>query len=280
MRVSHTKSCLMNLVLISLFLFFGSSLINAADEAAATDLRFTASSVGPNVWRIDDKGSDNIYLVEGKEKALLIDTGLGIGKLTEFAKTLTKLPLTVVNTHGHRDHAGGDFEFEEVYAHPADFDLIQRSDNHAKRAAGLKPTVLHEIKEGYEFDLGGRKLQVIETPGHTPGSIVLLDAANKLLFTGDNDNTLVWLFLRDSLPLETYLATLQKIDKRTDFETMLPGHGGPLDKAFVGEQIVATKSILDGSCTPKPYKSMAGDALTCEYKRASVAFDPKNLRKQ
>ena len=51
------------------------------------------------------------------------------------------------------------------------------------------------LKDRQVFDLGGRKLEVIATPGHTPGEIVLLDAANRIVFTGDNDNSLVWLFL-------------------------------------------------------------------------------------
>lgn len=247
-------------------------------QTAPTKAHFTATVVADHVWRIDDNGSDNIYLVEGKEKALLIDTGLGQADLPKFVATLTKLPVTVVNTHGHPDHAGSNFQFDDVYAHPADTELLQGYDNRAQRVAGLKPTVIHEVKEGYKFELGGRQLEVIEVPGHTPGSIVILDATNKLLFTGDNDNTLVWLFLKHSLPLETYLATLKKINQRNDFETMFPGHGGPLDKAFIADQIAATQSILDSTCTPKPYKSFAGDAVTCEYKRATVAFDPAKLR--
>ncbi len=282
MRASRAKLAVLISIVLLLFCF-GSRLIAspAPDQATPSDPRFTATSVAEHVWRIDDKGAGNIYLVEGKDKALLIDTGIGEGNLREFVAKMTNLPVTVVNTHGHRDHAGSNFQFDDVYAHSADFNLIKRSDNHDKRAATLKPVVLHQIKEGYQFDLGGRKLQVIETPGHTPGSIVLLDSANKILFSGDNDNTLVWLFLRDSRPLEVYLATLEKVNGRAgEFDTILPGHGGPLDKTFVADQIRATQSILNGTCVAKPYKSSAGDAMLCEYRRASVAFDPNNLRKK
>jgi hydroxyacylglutathione hydrolase len=260
---------------------------------------FTAKTVADKVWRIDDHGSDNMYLVEGKDKALLIDTGTGVGDLLGFVKSLTKLPIVVVNTHGHPDHAGGNFQFQEVYAHSADFELIQRftekanRDSSAQRALRSAPemakTILMEvndyqtpapisIKDGYVFDLGGRQLKVIEVDGHTPGSICLLDAENHLLFTGDNDNTLVWLFLADSLPIETYLKSLENLKQTAGIlNTMLPGHGDPIDGAFLNEQIVCCKQILDGTCKGETYHSFVGDALKCSYKRASVAFNPENL---
>jgi glyoxylase-like metal-dependent hydrolase (beta-lactamase superfamily II) len=86
---------------------------------------FGANKVSEGLWIISDHGSDNIYLVEGNDKALLIDTGLGVARLLAFVKTLTAKPLIVVNTPGHPDHAGGDFEFKSVYAHPAYFFSIQ-----------------------------------------------------------------------------------------------------------------------------------------------------------
>ena len=86
---------------------------------------FTSKEVAPGVIRIEDHGSDNMYLVLGKSKALLVDTGLGVGRLAAFVKTLTALPVVVVNTHGHPDHAGGNNEFKTVHAHPAEFDAIR-----------------------------------------------------------------------------------------------------------------------------------------------------------
>jgi len=263
---------------------------------------YTTKPVAEKVWRIDDHGSDNLYLVEGNEKALLIDTGLGVADLAGFIKSITALPVTVVNTHGHPDHAGGNSQFKVVYAHPSDFEMTERSSGGAYRTAtirrvlqeapGLASQVLHDTAGltapklmpatgGMTFNLGGRKLEVVETAGHTQGSICLLDAECKLLFTGDNDNTLVWLFLKDCLPLETYLKTLRKVQARSaEFETLLPGHGDPIDKAFIGEQIACVENILSGACKGEPYQSFAGNALVCSYKRAGVAFDPDNLKEK
>jgi hydroxyacylglutathione hydrolase len=269
-------------------------------QKAASETWFTTKQVAEGVWRIDDHGNDNMYLVEGRDKALLVDTGLGVADLAGFVKSLTALPVIVVNTHGHPDHAGGNPQFRQAYAHPSDFELIKRffagdyRANTVRRilleSPGLASLILRDTMDlkiplllpatqGTVFDLGGRKLEVIETPGHTSGSICLLDAENKLLFTGDNDNTLVWLFLKDCLPLETYLQTLQSLKQRAgEFETLLPGHGDPLDKTFIDEQIVCAQNILSGACKGEPYQSFAGDALLCTYKRAGIAFDPENLR--
>jgi len=98
---------------------------SAGVNQAAPASWFTATKAADGLWIISDHGADNIYLVEGSDKALLIDTGLGVARLSAFIKTLTTKPLMVVNTHGHPDHAGGDFEFKSVYAHPADFSSIQ-----------------------------------------------------------------------------------------------------------------------------------------------------------
>ena len=260
---------------------------------------FKAKRVADGVWCIDDKGNDNMYLVEGKEKALLIDTGIGVAKLSDFVKTLTRLPVIVVNTHGHPDHAGSNNQFKAAYAHPLEFDAIRQMAGGGSRknfesmtkgssaadivsieeASKMPPAQLLPLKDHQVFDLGNRKLEVIETPGHTPGEIVLLDSANKLVFTGDNDNMLVWLFLPTCTPLEIYLQSLEKLRRREgEFNTILPGHGTPLPGSFVDEQIACVKSILDGTCKGEPYKSFAGESLACRYKSATVAFDPKNLR--
>jgi glyoxylase-like metal-dependent hydrolase (beta-lactamase superfamily II) len=252
------------------------------------------------VRRIDDHGGDNIYLVEGKDKALLIDTGTGTADLLACVRSLTTLPVSVVNTHGHPDHAGGDFQFQTVYAHPSDFDLIVLfTGSEARR--GLIQRVLQEspdseslvlkdtsgfdverlvpVRAGTVFDLGGRTVEVIETPGHTKGSICLLDSGRKLLFTGDDNNTLVWLFLDHCLPLETYLETLRSLQLRAgQFDILLPGHGEPLDNTFIDEQIACAESILKGTCKGEPYRSFAGEALLCFHKRAGIAFNPANLR--
>jgi len=274
---------------------------NKEDQKSAAEAAswLEAKPAGEKVWRISDHGADNMYLVTGTEKALLIDTGTGVADLAGFVGSITKLPLIVVNTHGHPDHVGGDFQFKEVYVHPLDFELTDyflTQTNHEQTlqriikdnpsfasffitdTAAIKAPAKLPVKAGYIFDLGGRKLEVIETPGHTRGSIVLLDAGNKLLFTGDNNNELVWLFLDGCLPLEAYLQTLQDLNKRNaEFDSILPGHGEVLDKSFINDQIICAQKIISGECKGEKYESFAGPALLCKYGKASIAFNPDNI---
>jgi para-nitrobenzyl esterase len=258
---------------------------------------FTVKEVGKNVWQIDDHKAANIYLVEGNDSALVIDTGLGSADLASVVRKLTGKPLIVVNTHGHPDHTGANYQFEKVYIHPADMAAAKATNTPENRAGmsktmlqGQKPTEsevykgevfdtkLLPVREGYTFRLGGRNLRVIETPGHTSGEICLLDIENKLLFTGDNNNVLVWLFLPACRPLHEYLASLEKQEKMLDdFTTIFPGHGIPMSSDFIKDQISCVRGILDKSLEAKPYKSFAGDSMVSTFGKASVAFDPGNL---
>jgi hydroxyacylglutathione hydrolase len=272
---------------------------NVQSQTPAASSWFKASQVSPGVWCIDDHGNDNMYLVIGKDSALLIDNGIGAANLRDYVNALTNLPLKVVVTHGHSDHAGSDYQFSEVYIHPDDMSMAAiysklPNKNMAKAnnipiaesdifrdTLNHKPTVLKAVHEGYIFKLGGRSLEVIHVPGHTPGELVLLDKENKILFTGDNSNTLVWLFLMNCVPLEVYLESLEKLNKRAnEFHLIFPGHGIPITDGFLDEQIQCVKNILDGTCVGEKYETFAGNGLLCTYKRASVAYNPDNLRKK
>jgi carboxylesterase type B/glyoxylase-like metal-dependent hydrolase (beta-lactamase superfamily II) len=258
---------------------------------------FKVKEVAKDVWQIDDHNAANIYLVAGSDSALLIDTGTGVADLTSVVNKLTDKPLILVNTHGHGDHSGADYQFEKVYIHPDDMKDAFETNTQANREGiekamlqGEKPmegekyrgkifnTRLIPVHGGHLFRLGGRTIEVIETPGHTPGEIVLLDRENKLLFGGDNNNMLVWLFLPNCKPLHEYLASLEKEAARLpEFTVIFPGHGGPIQSDFINDQIKCVKGILDKSLEAKPYQSFAGNAMVSAFGKASVAFNPDNL---
>jgi hydroxyacylglutathione hydrolase len=80
---------------------------------------FETRLIAPRTWAIGDHGCDVIYLVAGDERALLIDTGWGIGDLPGVVASLTDLPLLVVNTHGHPDHTVRSWQFERVHMYEA-----------------------------------------------------------------------------------------------------------------------------------------------------------------
>lgn len=278
-------------------LFLLISILITANILQAQTGWFTVKNAGNKIWQIDDHRAANIWLVEGNDSALIIDTGMGAADLVALVRSLTSKPIIVVNTHGHPDHIGANYQFNQVYIHPADLEMAKSGNTPERRANAARSmlqgqipsdnelykgkqfeTKYKPIRENFIFDLGGRILKVIETPGHTPGEISLLDEKNKLLFTGDNNNTLVWLFLPGCKPLHEYLVTLEKQWRLSSgFNTILPGHGDAMSSDFIMDQINCVKGILAKTLESKPYESFAGNAKISTFGKASVAFNPDNL---
>ena len=166
------------------------------------------------------------YLVIGGEKAALIDTGFGLGSLKKVIDRLTDKPVIVINTHGHPDHGGGNAEFDECFMHPEDTELFAckcacaaRLDEashwgipDADKLLQPTPPAPRALADGQVFDLGGRTLRIVFTPGHTRGSICVYDEQTNSLFTGDNTNEhAVSLAEPCAATVTEYLASLEKI---------------------------------------------------------------------
>ncbi len=222
-----------------------------------------------------------MYLVVGKEKALLIDTGNPGNIKPEDIKALTPLPLLVVNTHAHPDHSGSNSAFEKVYIHDADLDA-------GKKYSGSVELV--PIKEGYVFDLGGKKLEVIAVRGHTPGSICLLDAQEKMLYSGDTANEETWAQV-SNVPLETFRNSLERLLKWKDqYDRLLPGHGGARPVSYLTELIACADEILAGKVEPPAQSTQPAQpagrggqlqgSRTHRYGSATIRYNPNNLREK
>lgn len=292
---TNKKTKMMKKILIFFSLACILSLYSCKDKTVETTW-LQVSEVADNVWRISDNGDDNMYLVVGTDSAMLIDTGLGVADLASVVNGLTKKPLMVFNTHAHPDHSGSNYQFEKIYIHPADLEDARpysmprempegsQQDNQVPEAERYTGEIYDPefvaIREGQIFDLGGRRIEIIHTPGHSAGEIVLLDKENKLLFTGDNTNALVWLWLPTCRPLSEYLSSLEKLQARTDeYDIIFPGHRDPLPGDFIASQIECVKGILDGTLGREPYEMEMGrgKALVSVYEGATVVFDPENL---
>ncbi len=147
------------------------------------------------------------YLILGSNRAMLLDTGMGIANLQAEVEQLTDLPVVVVVSHGHYDHIGDNHRFDEVWAFDSDMDVARIEQGKTREACAqyLEPGLYLVLPDGFDpgtyeirpsqvtrrlqhldvIDLGGRTLTVHHTPGHTRGSICLLDSRDNLLFTGD-----------------------------------------------------------------------------------------------
>ena len=216
------------------------------------------------------------YLVIGSERALLVDTLMGIGRIRTVVEDLTELPVVVVNTHTHHDHTGGNSEFEEIWAMDTEYTRGNATGvPNASARRSLRPSVLARelpagvdpstfevkpfqisryISDGQIIDLGGRRIEVVATPGHTPDSICLLDREQGLLFTGDTFyEGPVWLFSRET-DMEAYARSVQELAELSlELSLLLPGHNSPASNPeFLVRLRDAVIAVQAGSVQPEP----------------------------
>lgn len=151
--------------------------------------QFQVTWLKPGLWRIDDWFTASCYLAEGRDKALLIDTGMGEGDLPGLVSRLTNLPVEVAVTHPHLDHMHWIDKFQRVYLHKEDIALLRQHPEDypsAFSAPGAPLPQLLPLEDGSVIDLGGGvEVETWELPGHTPHSVVFADRAHRCLFTGD-----------------------------------------------------------------------------------------------
>jgi hydroxyacylglutathione hydrolase len=264
-------------------------------------VKFKAWKVADRIWLIQGSAHELMYVACGTEKAMLVDTGMGVGNLKAVVRELTDLPLVIVNTHGHPDHAGGNPAFPEVWLSPKDDAIMREMCSDAYRLEDLRaangpdnPAVPHlaqamvrwkdytlrPLTDGQRIDLGGRSFEVIEVPGHTPGCICLLDADAKVLLVGDSIvATPAWLYLKHSLPLKIYYESLLRLREREqEFDTVLPGHPpAPLGKEQLYDLIVCVEEILEKPGRGTLEKTFAGEGLLWMHGGAKIIYNPENL---
>ncbi len=131
-----------------------------------------------NTWRIED-GFVRFFLLEGEEKAMLIDSGVDCPNASEIAESLTSKPVVLLNTHGDRDHTSGTASFANIYIHPFDYEACDVKGRYPN-------TSMIPLNDGDVIDLGNRPLRIVHIPGHTKGSVAILDVTKRTLYAGDS----------------------------------------------------------------------------------------------
>lgn len=185
--------------------------------------------IAPGVWNLIPNGMAAAYLIVGEEKALLIDSGAGEVDVKAICAELTSLPIELVNTHYHGDHTAANKEFETVYMHPAD---VRKMTDW---------TQISPIGEGFVFDLGGRQLEVIGIPGHTPGSIAIYDKDANIMFTGDTVGRKPIFLVEGDYDLDDFEASIKKL--MTYGADMYGAHDMEVNRADTLEKLLETLSL-------------------------------------
>jgi glyoxylase-like metal-dependent hydrolase (beta-lactamase superfamily II) len=252
------------------------------EQIHVSDPWFEVYRVAPNTFAIYEphQSEETIaYLILGKQKAMLFDTGMGISDLRSVVNQITRLPIMVLNSHTHDDHVGDNWQFQTIYSMNTDFSRKNAKgsveDARAEVAAGeicgdlpkgfdpasyrTRPwKISRYIGAGEKIDLGGRVIQVIATPGHTPDAISLLDRANGLLFTGDTYYPAsIWLY-RPETNFDQYAASIQELAilvQSEPIKLVLGAHNIPVAPPSVLPELVkAFADLRAGKAACKPDK--------------------------
>jgi len=195
---------------------------------------------------IDPKWRCNIWHVRGRDRGLLVDSGMGLRPIQAEVTQITDKPLDCVATHSHFDHIGGHYEFDERIVHVAEADILRSPTRyntvaqdyvtslawfdalpHAQfdpgtyQVAPAPPT--RTVEEGDVVDLGNRHFEVLHLPGHSPGSIALWEEHSRTLYSGDviyDGELFDHLYHSD---IGDYICSLERL-KMLPVETIHAGH--------------------------------------------------------
>jgi glyoxylase-like metal-dependent hydrolase (beta-lactamase superfamily II) len=250
----------------------------ALERVLANELWFEVYKVAPAVFAIYEphQAEETIsYLIVGHKQALLFDTGMGIAGIRNVVSQLTSRPVVVLNSHTHDDHVGDNWQFNFVYGMDTAFTRANAKGSREDAQAEITPDQLcGELPKGFnaktyatkpwhvslfvlggfKINLGGRTLEIISTPGHTPDAIALIDRENGLLFTGDTYYPApIWLF-RPETNLDEYVASVKRLAALTpEIKLVLGAHNIPVAEPEVLSKLVdAIEAVRSGQGTVKP----------------------------
>lgn len=235
------------------------------DDLISTFGTYQSWKLNEDTWIINFmQGTQNMYLLEGRDKALLVDTGWGAGNLRPLVERLTSKPVEVLNTHGHLDHAGGNGEWESVWMLPGAVADLCTLDNSPFDLSRLPHPDYEKrlISDGQVLDLGDRPIRLFDISAHSNGSVALLDESRGLLLVGDElESAQVLMYetydrgSRPAFVLEERLKAhhrhmLELKGLLPRWHTLLPAHNGaPIAHSYLEDYIGLTEHIFAGDAT-------------------------------
>lgn len=229
-------------------------------------MSITINRMDDKTWSLEEEGV-RFFLLEGRDKALLIDSGMKTANAREVAQSLTDLPLELLNTHSDPDHISGNGQFDFAYMHPAECGNYYKAQN---RSGVIRP-----VWDGDVIDLGERKLEIIHMPGHTPGSIAVLDVKNRRLFGGDPIQDGSIFMFGAQREMHGYRHSLKRLAGMTGrFDEICPSHGScPVKPDMIDKLYEAAGKILDGSAKGKAEEMFGTPILVYDMGMARFLCD-------
>lgn len=213
---------------------------------------YTHLKVNKYLTKIFTSTNEVIYFIEGEERAMLIDSGVGLGNIKAYVDSFAQKPYELLLTHGHTDHAGATGLFPYAYINAKDIPVALQADTYEVKAPyaamrlGYRPkpeafvdntnTIWREVRDEHEFNLGGITLHLCEIPGHTPGIFAILIKELRSIILGDACNK--YTLIPGPLTISEFRASLLNFKAKyfDMFDLVYSSHGD-------GE---LTKEVIDG----------------------------------
>lgn len=265
---------------------------------------FAVKQINEDAYVINDAFGASFYVVRGSEYAAVIDTGFTKGEtIMPVIRSITDMPLKLVITHLHMDHMHHMDEFEEVYMCRKELTMPPQVLRQSAGGVDHDYSRVHNIETGSVVSLGGDELEICQVPGHTPGTVVILDKKHNMLFTGDaiGSGVGVWMQVTSAISLEEYLDSLIFLQswlvEKGGRMSFWGGHNNqqytaivtkdgynPLNMGLLGDLIDLVEKILTGEIKGVAHEEgivdKPGENLYASFGRAEILYNRDSLRRK
>ena len=226
--------------------------------------------IDEKTWRIEDDGV-RFFVLLGNEKALMIDSGMNTSNALEIVKSIKDIPkdmpIELLNTHADRDHIAGNDSFKSFYMSPNEAGNLERH--------GMINSII-PIKTGDIIDLGDRHLEIIDNPGHTPGSVAILDVSNRILYSGDAvQNSRIYMF-GEHRNMKDYIESLENLKSYVPrFDLIFPSHGDiPVKPELIDKLIEGAGAVMNNTAESREVELFGNKVRLYQFDYAGFLYLP------